>query len=141
MATAGAQTCIFQFWGPVIECLGQKWVEQDLLCSCRPPPTEFRCFSGHLKSANPHFCAFRFKTTTFFDLVCVSHVVHPLKPLSEPCSIEILYPRQWQVTILASLMQVEKHKVSLLVCTKCLKATHSKSARTPACHPLQHCVH
>ena len=32
---------------------------------------------------------------------------HPLQPISRPCSIEIMYPREWQIAIPASLFRVE----------------------------------
>ena len=31
----------------------------------------------------------------------------PLQPISGPCSIEIMYPREWRIAMPASLMQVE----------------------------------
>ena len=31
----------------------------------------------------------------------------PLQPTSRPCSIEIMYPREWRIAIPASLMRVE----------------------------------
>ena len=36
-----------------------------------------------------------------------THDVHPLQPLSGPCSIEIMYSREWRVAIPASLMWVD----------------------------------
>ena len=43
-----------------------------------------------------------------FLFFCVStHRFHPLKPISGPCSIEIMYPCEWRIAIPASLMRVE----------------------------------
>ena len=70
-------------------------------------------FCGHLESANLEFMHLSCKKTCFFanfDLVqfCVfvHHGVHPLQPLSGPCSIEE-YSRKWQMAILASLMRFD----------------------------------
>ena len=38
--------------------------------------------------------------------VC-THRFHSLKSVSGPCSIEIMYPREWRIAIPASLMRVE----------------------------------
>ena len=35
------------------------------------------------------------------------HNAHPLKLMSGPCSIEIMYPCEWQIAIPASLMRVD----------------------------------
>ena len=35
---------------------------------------------------------------------------HPLQPISGPCSMEILDPREWRIAIPASLMRVEQQR-------------------------------
>ena len=55
---------------------------------------------------------FLYQTNVFF-LGSTSFLCHgapdanPFQPISGPCSIEIIYPREWQIAIPASLMRVE----------------------------------
>ena len=35
-------------------------------------------------------------------------VDNPFQPIPRPCSIEIMYPREWRIAIPASLMRVDK---------------------------------
>ena len=52
----------------------------------------------------------------FFDVS--THRVHSLKSVSGPCSIEKVYPREWQIAIPASLMRVDMtHIVFVLWCS------------------------
>ena len=42
-------------------------------------------------------------------------VGNPFQPISRPCSIEIMYPREWRIAIPASLMRVEQACSFILV--------------------------
>ena len=44
----------------------------------------------------------------FFDFAHVPTAANPLQPFSKACSIEVAYPREWQIAIPQSLTQVDK---------------------------------
>ena len=46
--------------------------------------------------------------TFFLILGPRSHNAHPLNLISGPCSIEMMYPREWRISIPASLMRVDE---------------------------------
>ena len=46
--------------------------------------------------------------TFFLTLGPRAPVVNPFQPISEPCRVEMMYPREWQIAIPASLMRVDK---------------------------------
>ena len=69
-------------------------------------------FWPHMMSP-PYFCIRR----TFFHWgplsFCLSSTeVHILQPISEPCSLDMMYPREWRIARHASLMRVDKHALT-----------------------------
>ena len=53
-----------------------------------------------------------------------THHFHSLKPISGPCSIEIMYPREWRIAIPASLVWGDERR-NRFVYASHKKATHA----------------
>ena len=54
----------------------------------------------------------------FEDFLTVATAIPSLQPISRPCSIEIMYPREWRIAIRASLMHGQKYMNALAKAAK-----------------------
>ena len=75
------------------------------------------CFSSCLTSSTYSSMTAKYVSDRVNLFLCPwTHRVHSVKPISGPCSIEIMYPLEWRIVIPASFMRVEKRcfAVSLL---------------------------
>ena len=66
-------------------------------------------------------------------------VVKTFQPISRPCSIEKVYPREWRIAIPASLMRVDFTLAAFCLWTSCRLSSSFPSSFLSACfkHPFE----
>ena len=110
------ETFIFVIFGPnwsILNEFGRNSSFTKSLDLSIAPGRSGTCFSSCLASSTYFSIRKLFPFDMVFHvIVCVcSHRFHSLKSVSGPCSIEIIYPREWRIAIPASLMRVDKRQL------------------------------